>query len=86
MEENKKLAAVALVVLLGGNAGSFVSAFNPNAGAAEFTSLDAAMMRAEILHDIAQRGEANEREHTAIDIRLTVAEFLIKDCVRKVGP
>lgn len=50
MEENRKLLALALVVILGGNTGSIINTVNPkNYRPDPFTGLDGAKMKAGIL-------------------------------------
>jgi hypothetical protein len=86
VEENRKLVIAALVVILGGNASNIVGAVDPSIKVSAFSTLDAAKLEARIMAHIQNKCEENESQHNSFDIRLSVAEFQIKDCVRKVGP
>lgn len=71
MDDNKKLALAALVILLGGNASNLFSTFNPtNYRPDPFTGLDGAKMKAELKSEISN-----------LLVRLSVAEIRVQDCM-----
>jgi hypothetical protein len=98
VEENKKLIAIALVILLGGNAGSFINALNPNVRSDPFTGTQHLEYAARVesqLEDI----RSQFREHlsdwqdhikwgrdrtTTIESKLSEHEAEILECQRRL--
>ena len=72
--DNWKILLGAVMIMLGGNAGSIINAYEPGMRADSFSGLDAANQRAEV-----------EKELDHIRTRLTVAEIRVAECLRRTS-
>lgn len=95
MEENRKILIAALVIILGGNAGSIVGSLNSDVRHDAFTGSDGAELEDRIEFnelDIAACKDRNARhredqaqELATIRAKTLSNEYLIKQCMRITG-
>lgn len=81
MEENRKLAVLALVIMLGGNAGNIINNISPKDYRPDpFTGLDGERLRGDLLEIYNLHLMAQQKELEKIRQRLSRCEYQVKRC------